>query len=201
MINVLNKHIPPQASPLLADWLIGYQCQLIITKQRHTKLGDYRPPQNGNGHVITINNNLNTYAFMVTLVHEVAHLSCYILYGNRVAPHGVEWKLEFKRHIWFFLSENLFPPDVDRALKQYMKNPAASSCSDINLQMALKNYDADAHLKTFLQAIPDRAVFKIPDGRIFTKGERVRKRYRCVENATRKVYLISPVAEVQVVDC
>ncbi|MCW3106689.1 MAG: hypothetical protein JWQ09_1195, partial [Segetibacter sp.] len=40
-------------------------------------------------------------------------------------------------------------------------------------------------------------LFKMKDGRVFKKGEKLRKRYRCEEVGTKKVYLFSPVFEVQ----
>ncbi|UPT65852.1 MAG: SprT-like domain-containing protein [Sphingobacteriales bacterium JAD_PAG50586_3] len=138
LLTMLKKYVPEAACPLLVNWLIGYQTKLIITAERNTKLGDYRAPFDGMGHCITINHNLNQYSFLITLVHEFAHLSNFILYKNTVAPHGKEWKLEFKRHMWFFLQSGMFPPDVDKALRKYMANPAASSCGDVNLMRVLK---------------------------------------------------------------
>lgn len=197
-IAVLKKYIPEEACNLIADWLIGYQARLIVAGERNTKLGDYRAPWGGHGHLITINHNLNRYSFLITLVHEFAHLSTFILYKNSVAPHGVEWKLEFKRHMWFFLQTGIFPEDVDRALRAYMRNPAASSCSDTALMKVLRHYDPDGHLTKHLDEIPFNSVFKIPDGRIFVKGQRMRKRYKCVELSTKRLYMISPLMEVEV---
>jgi hypothetical protein len=134
------------------------------------------------------------------LVHEFAHLSNHILYKDKVAPHGKEWKLEFKRHMWFFLQRGMFPEDVDKALHKYMANPAASSCSDINLMRILKKYDPDGHLKKHLDEIPFNSIFKIADGRIFIKGSLVRKRYKCIEQDTKRLYLISPIMEVEPVE-
>jgi SprT protein len=194
---ILNKYVPEQASPLLIHWLIGYQTRLVITGERQTKLGDYRPPYAGAGHSITINHNLNKYSFLITLVHEFAHLSNHLLYKDSVAPHGKEWKLEFKRHMWFFLQSGIFPDDVEKALRRYMANPAASSCSDINLMRILKRYDVDSHLKKHLDELEINTIFKIPDGRIFTKGQLVRKRFKCLEMSTKRLYMISPLMEVE----
>lgn len=200
LLLMLKKYVPEEACPLLVNWLIGYQTKLIITGERNTKLGDYRPPFDGLGHCITINHNLNQYSFLITLVHEFAHLSNHILYKDKVAPHGKEWKLEFKRHMWFFLQRGMFPEDVDKALRKYMANPAASSCSDINLMRILKKYDPDGHLKKHLDEIPFNSTFKIADGRVFIKGSLVRKRFKCIEQDTKRLYLISPIMEVEPVE-
>jgi hypothetical protein len=42
-------------------------------------------------------------------------------------------------------------------------------------------------------------LFRTHDGRVFKKGEKLRKRFKCTEVKTGKVYLFSPVYEVEVV--
>ena len=71
---VLIKYIPETSVPLIVNWIIEYGVHLKITKDRSTKLGDFRPTLGVNrGHRITVNYNLNKYAFLITLVHEIAH--------------------------------------------------------------------------------------------------------------------------------
>ena len=40
--------------------------------------------------------NLNPYRFLMTLVHEVAHLVAFQKYGRAIKPHGKEWKFTFQ---------------------------------------------------------------------------------------------------------
>lgn len=72
--NVLSQYMPVAAAPIIARWIDYFQCEFKISKSRATKLGDYRHPFRGVGHKISVNNNLNAYAFLVTTVHEFAHL-------------------------------------------------------------------------------------------------------------------------------
>ena len=72
--DILVKYIPEAAVPTIAEWIIHYDFKLKIKKERNSRLGDYTPPREGLNHLITINHNLNKYAFLITLVHEVAHL-------------------------------------------------------------------------------------------------------------------------------
>ncbi|HWY33961.1 MAG TPA: SprT-like domain-containing protein, partial [Nitrosopumilaceae archaeon] len=130
---ILSKYIPSPAVNLIAHWIVDYDIKLKIKKERNTKLGDYRPPHKGLNHQITINFNLNPYSFLVTLVHEIAHLTNWNKYQNRVDPHGTEWKAEFRRMMMPFLNEIVFPSDVLQALEKHMGDPAASSCSDLRL--------------------------------------------------------------------
>jgi hypothetical protein len=195
--NVLLKYIPEPAVPIIARWITEYDFKLKIKRERNTKLGDYRSPYAGQNHVITINYNLNKYAFLVTLVHEVAHLVTFTRYKNTVNPHGEEWKQQYKLLMRHFLTTDFFPTDVLLALQKHFLNPAASSCSDSNLLRVLKRHDQPGEQKIFIESIPAKTIFKYNGGRIFEKGERIRTRYRCKEISTGAIYLFHALAEVE----
>ncbi len=93
---VLANYIPQQAVDLMAEWILDFNFDLRITKERNSKLGDYRNPTPGERHKISVNHNLNQYAFLITLVHEIAHLHTWEKHKWKVKPHGDEWKNEFK---------------------------------------------------------------------------------------------------------
>jgi SprT protein len=198
---ILRKYIPEFAVPTIAIWIIEFDFKLKITKERSTKLGDYSSPRDGLNHTITINHNLNQYSFFVTLVHEIAHLKTFEIHKNRVNPHGEEWKQSFRDLMYPFLNTDDLPLDILYALRKYMQNPAASSYSDVTLMRTLKLYDTDttnAHL-IVLEHLPYRSHFIFNGDRIFEKGEKLRKRFRCKEISTGSVYLFSPLAEVEAV--
>src|SRR6185312_16623812 len=92
-----------------------------ITEKRESKYGDYffSPPST---HIITLNNDLNKYAFLITYLHEVAHMLTGLEYGHRVKPHGEEWKSVFIKVLWPMMREEVFPQDVLTALSKYLKN-------------------------------------------------------------------------------
>ena len=194
-IEVLAQYLPEQAAPIIAKWIDYFQCEFKISKNRATKLGDYRHPFKGNGHKISVNNDLNQYAFLVTTVHEFAHLLTYNDHKNKVKPHGTEWKNNFKRMMKPFFELNIFPEDIHHAITIYLNNPAASSCADLTLARALKKYDANLTTNR-IEEIPINAVFTLKDGRKFKKGERIRKRYRCLCLDNGNIYLFNPLAEV-----
>jgi SprT protein len=196
---VLARYIPPQTVDIMAEWILEFNFNLKITESRNTKLGDYRAPIHMKRHFITINHNLNKYAFLITLVHEIAHLTTWNKFKDRVKPHGLQWKDEYKRLMLTFMNREIFPPDVELALKKYMFNPAASSCSDDNLLRVLKKYDNDPS-SIYLEEIPDNALFLYNEKRCFRKGERLRKRYKCKEVSTNVVYLFNPLTEVKLVE-
>ncbi len=194
--SILHKYIPAPAVDLIAVWIVTYDFKLKIKRSRSTKFGDYRPPKKDANHQITINNDLNPYAFLITLVHEIAHLSNFNKHRNRVMPHGDEWKEEYKELMRHFMSEHIFPADVITALQSYMRNPAASSCSDATLIRVLKRYDVRKDTQ-LLEQLPEQALFTTSDGREFIKGQRLRKRFRCLEKGTSRVYLFNPFCEVK----
>ena len=197
---ILSKYLPEASVPLIVKWIIDYDFKLKITKARKTRLGDYRPPLGTLNHQITINHNLNSFSFLITIVHEIAHLSTWNKYKNNVSPHGQEWKSEFRTLMQPFFTLNIFPEDIRSALIKYLSNPAASSCSDHNLLRTLKKYD----LKTnegnfvFLEKLPYKSIFKYNENRLFLKGEKIRTRFQCKEIVSGNIYLFNPLTEVEI---
>jgi hypothetical protein len=194
---ILKKYLPEQSVPQIAQWIVQYDFKLKITKERNSKFGDYSSPRNGMNHVITINHNLNKYAFLITLVHEIAHLVTWNAYKNRVYPHGEEWKRNFRTLMQPFLTTDLLPLEVFSALRNYLKDPAASSCSDSQLLRVLKLHDENSDT-VFLERLAMDTLFLYNGSRIFKKGERIRKRFRCLEIKSGAIYFFDPLTEVQI---
>ena len=205
---ILSKYLPPDAVEPCTDWIIQHKVKLKITRSRSSRYGDYTSPRNGDGHIITVNHNLNKYFFLLTFIHEMAHLCCHESRGKRffapTAPHGMEWKNEFIRLLDPLSLRKFFPPDLAHAIERYMNNPAASSCTDINLMRALKKYDDDKDKNIFhLEDLPLESVFRLADEKNkarYRKGERLRKRFRCIEINSQTLYLVSPIAEVELIE-
>lgn len=193
-IQRLAEHLPPDTASGVWDFIEHNKVQFRISKPRKSKLGDYRPPHGGKGHRISVNGDLNPYAFLITTLHEFAHLLNWNEYKNRKSPHGKEWKQAFRFILEPYVSSRIFPDDVTQALESYLVNPAASSCADVNLLKALKSYDT--HQKILLEELPDSSTFKLSNGLIFEKGHRLRKRYKCYCLSNKRWYYVSGVAEV-----
>lgn len=197
----LSKYLPKDAAPIISTWINDTGCQFRISRSRSTKLGDYTSPFNGNPHKISVNHDLNPYAFLITTIHEFAHLQTWQRYKNKVKPHGMEWKQSYQELMRPFLQLQIFPTDVLHAIIQYMDNPAASSCTDLQLYRTLKTYDrASSPLVTTVESVTEGSIFMIKSGRVFQKKEKVRKRYKCIELATNKMYLFHPIAEIALIN-
>jgi hypothetical protein len=191
----LKDYVPVAALSSVAKLVLNYGFHLKITKPRNTKLGDYRAPHGDNGHRITINGNLNQYAFLLVFLHEVAHLIVQEKHGRKVLPHGQEWKYYFRDLTLPYLNPEIFPPALLRVVAGHMKNPKASTSGDPQLTKALRMYDDGDILKT----VDDMELgqnFTLKNGRVFQKGERQRTRHKCIEITSGKNYLVSGSAEV-----
>ncbi len=196
-MHALAAYLPQGSFESAAHYLHQHKVHLTVTRERKSVLGDYRNAVHGKNHRITVNGNLNKFAFLITLLHELAHLLTYEKYGHRVNAHGKEWKLVYGNILADFADKKIFPPDIEKELRQSLNNPAASSCAEEGLIRVLRNYDEIKTNVHFIEQLPKGALFSIKDGRIFEKGDKLRKRFRCKEKNTGMVYLFSPVYEVK----
>ena len=195
----LQDYLPAGSFEAVLYYLQHHKVHLTISRKRQSILGDYRHAHSDKNHRISVNGNLNKYAFLITLLHELAHLFTYEIFGHRVQAHGKEWKDEFGKILAKFLLHKIFPPDIEKALMNTLQNPAASSCGDEKLLRVLHNYDEKKAGMTLIEQLPAGTLFAIKGGRIFKKEEKIRKRYKCVEVKTGKYYLFSPVYEVNII--
>lgn len=195
-INELSRFLPPNTYDAVWQYLQQYHVHLTVARERRSILGDYRHRTRDRNHRISVNGNLNPYAFLITLIHELAHLLQFEQYGNKVYAHGAEWKSIFGQLLAQFIKADVFPDDIKSALLRSIANPAASSCADEVLLKTLRKYDAGTNGTKMVEELPMNTLFKTADGRIFQKGEKARKRFKCIEVATKRLYLFSPVYEV-----
>lgn len=196
-LEALRSFLPEGTFEKLSTYIYQHKIHLTITKERTSVLGDYRNAIHGKNHRISINGNLNKYAFLYTLIHEIAHLLTFTNYGHRVASHGKEWKQQFSALLKEFVHADVFPPDIKYAIAESMQNPAASSCAEDGLLRVFRKYDQGKKDVYFVEELVHGECFRLTDGRVFRREEKLRKRFRCTELSTGKVYLFSPVYEVK----
>lgn len=196
-LHALKSYLPENSFEQVAYFLQHYKVHLTITKQRESVLGDYRNAVNGKNHRISINGNLNKFSFLITLLHELAHLLAFEKCGNHILAHGKEWKFVYSNLLKDFINKKIFPQDIETTLNESVHKPAASSCAEESLMRVLRRYDEKENGILLLEEIPHKAYFITRDGRTFQKGEKLRKRFRCIEKNTGKIYLISALYEVK----
>jgi SprT protein len=197
-IGQLNDYLPPGTYEAVLTYLRLYKVHLTIARERKSVLGDYRHRTNHDNHRISVNGNLNAWSFLITLLHELAHMLAFEHFGNDILAHGKEWKKVYGGLLDQFLQKNIFPPDIQAEILRSLQNPAASSCAEEDLLRVLRRYDKQNHNR-LVEDIALNALFRTSDGRVFKKGEKLRKRFKCAEVETGRVYLFSPVYEVEAI--
>lgn len=187
VLNVLQSHVPATAVDYCVELWRASPFELKITRTRHTKVGDFTSRNTRSHPRITLNNDLNPYLFLMTYVHEVAHLRVYLMHGARVDPHGVQWRSMFTDLMLPLLWEEVFPDGILHELRRHMINPRASSYADVSLTEAFRKFDKNPTVT--LSQIPEGSIFKL-QGRWFRKGKLRRTRVLCRELQSKRDYLV-----------
>jgi len=190
----IDKFLPEGTAEVIAMWIVEFNIQFTISKPRQTKLGDFRPSYGGKAARISVNGDLHPYAFLITTVHEFAHLGCHLKHGNKVAPHGKEWKSIYSEMLNLFVEKDVFPEELTTALKIHMANPKAASCSCPILSAALSKYDGEEGELLGMLGPNDQFFFQ---GELYQYIQLRRTRILCQRLSDKKQYLISSRAKVQ----
>ena len=206
--DIFRSYIPDQSIDYILQWFLETRVRLRISQGRSSKSGDYRPAHQNLPPRISVNNNLNPYDFLITLVHEMAHHEVWRVHvipneksllparrRRQPKPHGPEWQHEFHILMIPLLNTSVFPPDVLYMVENYFNSLDVSRKFGMDLTRVLKKYDSPDG-KEFVENIPFDAVFTLPDGRSFRRKEKLRKRYRCICMNNHRIYLFSPLAQV-----
>lgn len=195
----IGRYLPPQTVDSVFEFMNSHAVRFHITRDRQSKLGDYRWPQPHHpGHEISVNGTLNPYMFLMVLLHEMAHLLTRLRHGDGAQPHGHEWQEEYRQLLTAYASA--FPNEVQPLLKRYTRRIPLSRplLQQIEHQLATydKGYDASADvILNDLEAGTLFALKRQPE-RLFRCQEKRRTRWLCVEVATGRPFLVSGNAPV-----
>jgi SprT protein len=189
-----QTYIPEKAIPIVQYLIEQHHFTLKIVNQRQTKHGDFRKLPDGRFQ-ITINNSLNPYQFILTLIHEIAHHVTYQKFG-RVQPHGKEWKTIFQHLMLPLLQPEIFPKHILPILANYLKNPKASTDADVKLSLAFKEFSKEPG-KSYIFEVPYGSLFRFKKV-IYKRGDKRRTRIECTHIANGKVYLFNQNVEVEI---
>ena len=194
-----KKFLPAGFEDIVVDLFLASPIRFKIVAPRKTKLGDFRVGYGMEKPIITVNGDLNSYAFLITTLHEFAHLHTFQQYGNRVNPHGEEWKSNFRKLLLPVINTGKLPKDIENALVDSLVSLKASSCTDQKLSRVLKNYDEAKEGIEILERLPKNTIFVL-NGREFIKGDLRRKRFLCEEVISKRMFLVNSLAEVYPID-
>ena len=194
MVNFLDK-LPPAARPYVGQLLQQYDFTLRLTRNRTSKLGDYRYDRHSGRHTISVNRDLNPYRLLLTFIHELAHLVVTEEQPRRPRPHGAEWQATFRRLMQPLLVPQVFPEPLLAELMRHMRRPRAAAGSDPALWQALAAFDNHEGKQT-LNLLPagERFIYR---QRLYEKIKLRRTRVLCREVATGRLYLIPGIMQVE----
>lgn len=192
---LLEKHIPAAALSYCMQLWDQHPFDFKVRKKRVSKVGDFSC-RTGKNPRITVNNDSHPYLFLMTYIHEVAHLIVHKAHGWKHEAHGAEWKSVFKTLMMPVMNPNVYPPDLLKVLEKHMTDPKASSFSDVILTQAFRDHDANFKNTTLLSELPEGSIFGL-HGRWFKKGESKRTRVLCRELKTKRNYFVSADAPVE----
>lgn len=195
IVNLLKGRIPETAIPYCLRLWEAYPFQFKLRKNRQTKVGDFTC-RHGQTPRITVNEDLHPYLFLITYIHEVAHLLVHQQHGHRAEAHGTEWKLQFKALMRPVMTPEFFPPELLKGLEVHMADPMASTFSDPVITRLLRQYDLRASRTALLSDLPEGTIFAI-NGRWFKKGKLRRTRVLCKEVNSSRSYLVPVDAPVE----
>ena len=190
-----KDYIHHRAFPRITKWINEININVQFVNSRKTKLGDYR--FRNNQHFITVNNNLNKYAALITLTHEIAHAFTFAEFGKTIKPHAIQWKENFKKLMLTFFDYNIFPDEVLSALSRYLINPSASTTNDEFLSLILRKYDNEISLT--ISEINDGDNFTY-SGKKYMKCQKIRKKIKCLNLDNDRYYLFNPITKIKKID-
>ena len=194
--NIPSNFFPLRAYPFLFELTKFQEVDFIIVKSRKSKLGDFKTAKNKLiCPRISINGNLNSYAFLITFLHEWAHYLVWKEGHIYSKPHGNLWKTNFKKLILLMIENEIFPQEISASLLIHIQNPKASSTTDINLFKALSSFDTEMQGK-YIDELIDGDFFKIRNNLIFKREKKLRKRILCMNMTNKKKYLFNPIYKV-----
>ena len=196
--STLASFLPEGMAPKFLDILQKNQATLKITKDRKSKFGDYRWPTKAHPfHRISVNGTLNPYAFMTTLIHEIAHMLTRIQFDKNVTHHSKEWKACYGNLLRHFAQFEQIPQDLRDAWIRHSHNPKASTVGDAHLFRILNSYNiTDDNGKTYLSELEPGDFFSLGK-KLFRFEKKRRTKILSKDLDSKRMYLVHHLAEVQ----
>lgn len=191
-IQSLEKYLPQNTLLYLRKWFSDYYIHIKVTKNRNSKLGDYRKLRD-NSHEITINSTLAPQLFFFVLTHELAHLIAFEKYGRRISPHGNEWKLTFREML--LESLNVYEEDLKPIIIKFSHSPKANFMASPDLVKYFHIETHDDNLQ-YIEELSKGDQFVYRNQTYLLEGL-IKKNYLCMNLATGRKYSFKPLARVK----
>jgi len=191
-IQSLEKYLPQNTLQYLKIWFSDYYIHIKITRNRNSKLGDYRKLPD-NSHEITINSTLAPQLFFFVLTHELAHLIAFEKYGRRISPHGNEWKDTFRKML--LESLQVYNEDLKPIIVKFSKSPKANFMASPDLVKYFHIETQDDSFQ-FIEELQKGDFFIYRNEKYLLEGL-IKKNYLCKNLATGRKYSFKPLARIE----
>ncbi|WP_404984476.1 SprT-like domain-containing protein [Chryseobacterium sp. M5] len=191
-IQSLEKYLPQNTLLYLKKWFSDYSIHIKVTRNRNSKLGDYRKLRD-NSHEISINSTLAPQLFFFVLTHELAHLIAFEKFGRRIAPHGNEWKHTFREML--LESADVYDEDLKPIITKFSRSPKANfmASPDLVKYFHIDNQNDD---EVFIEKLSKGENFIYREQKYLLEGL-IKKNYLCMNLATGRKYSFKPLARVK----
>ena len=195
---ILRNHLPEQAVGWVYEYLERHKVHFHITRERRSKLGDYRWPQSRHPfHEMSVNGDLPKLMFLWVFLHEAAHLETHLKYRS-VQPHGHEWQYEYVRLIADH--RDCFPNEVRPMLDRYVARVPLQRSLGHEIEKALRHHGSDIQsvVAMCLDDLPAGSRFRLKTKSevLFESIERRRTRWLCRDVDSSRKYAVAGRAEV-----
>lgn len=191
----LEKYLPENTLPYLRKWFGEHYIHIKITRGRNSKLGDYRRMPD-KSHQITVNSTLQPQLFFFVLTHELAHLLAFEKFGNRIAPHGMEWKHTFRDML--LESIEIYEEDLKPIIKKFSLSPKANfmASPDLVKYFHIENLEENHYFIEQLE-VGNKFIYRQQK---YIIHEKLKKNYICKNLSNGKNYIFKPLAKVEKTD-
>lgn len=198
--NTLNRFMPPGTATIYVRQIESIRgINFKLARERSSKVGDYRSHMPPWRHQISININLHPYHFLVTLLHETAHLLVHERYQSHGEPHGPRWQASFAELIMPYTRNGVLPEKLTHALSNHVAKGYATTTGDPLLSAVFRELDGTAPFITILETLPEGAIFALHD-QLFRKGQKLRTFYKCFSLTHQRDYRVRATAEVEKIE-
>ena len=193
---LLSRHLPVEAVDYVYGFLDRHKVHFHISRQRLSKLGDYRRPTPQHPyHEMSVGGDLTKEMFLLVFLHEAAHLLT-VQQHKAAQPHGHEWQQQYARLIQECLA--LFPEEVRPLLAQYASRIPLQRALQTEIERRLQGREGVMVLNDLQPGTRFRLTSR--PTKLMLAVEKRRTRWRCHCLTDGQYYLVSGEAPIQVME-
>ena len=204
LLALLAQKVPAYGLPVVSRVVRAYDFAFRFAQSRRSKLGDFTRTAQGLV-TLTVNMDLGSELFLVTFLHEVAHLEATLNQPRRSQPHGRRWQTCFGnllKELCLHAEGQMAVPLRD-ALLAHSIAPSATLHADSRLASLLlpPAGTPDSPIApdgcAFVEALVTHTAFWYR-GRSFLLSGKLSKRHYATEMRSGRLYSFSAQCRVKV---